>query len=72
MGLRLQSFALSPHLRLCLPPSRLTIFQVSADEILFKGYVDPILGEVCKKPIISAFCGTAIPERIGIFYGVTF
>ncbi|PAV85573.1 hypothetical protein WR25_24960 isoform A [Diploscapter pachys] len=37
--------------------------------ILFDGYSDELINTLCSKPLISKFCGTLIPRKIGFFYG---
>jgi hypothetical protein len=43
--------------------------KVSVDELLFKGYEDPIITPLCR--LLKHLCDAYnIPGRIGLFYGV--
>lgn len=45
---------------------------VSVGDLLFNGYVDPLIGRICDHgPLVKTVCKLLkIPDRIGLFYGV--
>lgn len=46
--------------------------EVDVSELLFDGYTDPFLDQVCAIPIVNFICESVLnlPERIGFFYQV--
>ena len=47
--------------------------EVEVSELLFDGYVDPFLDQVCSLPFVDFVCESILdlPERIGFFWGVS-
>uniref|UniRef100_A0A7E4VR75 Lysosome membrane protein 2 n=1 Tax=Panagrellus redivivus TaxID=6233 RepID=A0A7E4VR75_PANRE len=45
--------------------------EVEVSELLFDGYADPFLDQVCSLPFVNFVCESVLdlPERIGFFYG---
>lgn len=45
---------------------------VEVAELLFHGYSDPFLDQVCTIPLVNFVCESILnlPDRIGFFYGV--
>jgi len=44
---------------------------VTVDELLFKGYDEPLIGKFCNHWYTKALCEKyKIPKRIGLFFGV--
>ncbi|KAL3081328.1 hypothetical protein niasHT_039805 [Heterodera trifolii] len=42
---------------------------VTVDELLFQGYEDKFVNDICSNPLTKGFCGPNVPDRIGLFYG---
>lgn len=47
--------------------------EVEVNELLFEGYADPFLDQVCAIPFVNFICESILdlPERIGLLYGVS-
>lgn len=47
-----------------------TFIEVTAGDLLFNGYVDPIISQICKLITLKECQLIGLPDRIGLFYQV--
>uniref|UniRef100_A0A183CNU9 Lysosome membrane protein 2 n=1 Tax=Globodera pallida TaxID=36090 RepID=A0A183CNU9_GLOPA len=65
-----QNPGLSPFIDPFLRSMENVFVTISVDELLFKGYEDKLIGQICANPLTKGICERHnVPDRIGLFYG---
>ncbi|KAL3074196.1 hypothetical protein niasHS_015026 [Heterodera schachtii] len=60
----------TPFIEMIVKGRENVFISVSVDELLFSGYQDPLISEICSNVLVKMMCKLAnIPDRIGLFYG---